>query len=125
MVLGKEAHCGLMPPDHLAFVEEYSIVAAGFAQFGVRDRRRTRQQSIYQSCFARTVASHEDDFLSSRDAGGEVAYYRNVAVRLAHVFHFQDVLSRGTLLLEFEIGALDVRLCQFGHLQPLYFLAAG
>src|SRR5215475_1652919 len=108
MVLGKEADCGFVPPDHLAFVEEYSIVAAGFTQLGVRDRRRTRQQSIYQSGFARAVASHEDDFLSSRDAGGKVAYYRRGAVRLAHAYYFQDVLSRRTLLLELEIGALDV-----------------
>src|SRR5215469_13044268 len=110
MVLGKEADCGLVPPDHFAFVEECSIVAAGFAQFGVGDRRRTRQQSIYQSCFTDAVTSHEDDFLSSRDAGAEVAYYRSGAVRLAHALHFQDVLSRGTLLFEFEIRALDVRL---------------
>src|SRR5215469_10593178 len=108
MVLGKEADCGLVSPDHFAFVEECSIVAAGFAQFGVRDRRRTRQQSIYQSCFAHAVASHEDDFLSSRDAGGEVRYYRSGTVRLAQAFHLQDVLSRGTLLFEFEIRALDV-----------------
>src|SRR6266496_170687 len=108
MVLGEEADSGLVSPDHFSFVQELSIVAAGFAQLGVRHRGRVRQQSVYQSCLARTIAAHEDDFLSSRHAGGEVAYHRGIAVRLAHAFDFQDVLSRRALLLKLEIWALNV-----------------
>ena len=47
-----------------------------------------------------------------------------LAVGLAQVFDFQDVLARRPLLLELDEWALDVRPCKFGDLQALDFLAA-
>ena len=113
-----------MAPDHLAGVNEGALVSAGLAKFGLWSSRGVGQQRIQQRGLACTVAAHERDPFATGDTGGEVLNDLVLAVRLTQMFDFQNVFARRPLLLELDERALDVRLGQFGDLQPLDFLAA-
>src|SRR5579863_2621442 len=104
MILGKIADRSFMPPDHLAPVEKRTAVTGGLAQFGFGSRWRVRQQSIQQRCLACSVASHQRDFFSTRNAGRKIANHALVIVGFGEMLNLEDVLARGALLLELEIG---------------------
>src|SRR5437588_12683268 len=93
VVLGKISNSSFVPPDHFSVVQKCAVVAAGLAQFSFRDRRRVCQQSIHQRGLACSVPSHERDLLPASYARREILNHRNLPVRLAEMFYFQDVLA--------------------------------
>src|SRR5580692_3540131 len=123
VVLREVSDRSLVSPNHFSTSEERSAIAAGLAQFGIGDRRRTCQQRIQQSGFTRTVAPHQCDLFSSGYTRSEAPDDLGLAVRFCNSFKLKNVFSRRTLLLELQERTLDVRLGKFRHLQAFDFLA--
>src|ERR1051326_4696775 len=119
VILSEVADRRLVPPDDFASGEEGAIVAAGFAQFGIRDCRRIRQQCIQHGGLTHTVTAQQGDFFSAHDAGGESTDHRIVVVGFFHAFQFQDMFAGRTLHFELDERALNVGAGEFGYLQAL------
>ncbi len=112
-----------MAPDNFSVIHKGSIIAAGFAQFRLRNRRRVREQRIYKSSFAGTIAPHQSDFLPTDHTRGEIRDDFGVSVRLTEAFDFENMFAGWPLLFKLQIGTLNVRPRQLGNLQALDFLA--
>jgi hypothetical protein len=73
------------------------------------------------------LPAHQGDLLAPGDVGAEVADHLQPAVvpvvALAHVLEFQGVLAAGLVLVELDVGALDVAAGQVVGGQALHFLA--
>ena len=124
VVLGEVSDRGFVSPDYFSVSKERAVVAAGFAQLGIRNCGRVRQQRVQHGSFSHTVAAQQRDFFSADHTRCEVSDYWSIVVGLRHTFEFQNVLARGTLLLKFQVWTGDVGPGQFRDLQPLHFLAA-
>ena len=108
VVLGEISDGGFVSPNYLAGVDEGTVVTAGLAQLGFRSGRRIRQKGVHQRGLPCSVAAHQSDSFSARDAGGETANHLLITVSLAEVLDFENMFARRALLLEFDVGALYV-----------------
>ena len=72
---------------------------------------------------ADAVAADQHDLLAAVDDGAEVVDHLQVAERLRQPLGLERHLARRPVLLEADVGALDVRAREVGGLQPLHFLA--
>ncbi len=109
MILREVSNRSFVSPGDLALVDERPVITASLAQFGVGRRRRIRQQGIQQRGLPCAVAAHQSDFFAADNAGGEVLNDLLLAVGFAQMLNFQNVLARGTLLLEFDERPLNIR----------------
>ncbi len=68
--------------------------------------------------FPWAVAADEANLVAADDAGGEVAddVLEPSLVALVDILDFEDVLAAGAVLLEGDVGALDVGASELGGL---------
>ena len=124
VVLSKISDGGFVAPDHFAIVDEGTVISAGLAKFGLRRGGRICEQGVDQGGLPCSVAAHQCDAFAAGDAGSEITNNFSVAVGFAEVFDFKNVFAGGTLGLELDVGACDVRPSQFRYLQAFHFFAA-
>ncbi len=124
VILGKVAYGSFVTPDDFSAGQEWPIVAAGSAQFGLGNRGGVSQERIDQGRLARAVAAHQGNLLAANDAGRKLADDFSVPIGFVEALDFDDVFAGRPLLFELQERTLDVRLCQFSDLQAFHFLAA-
>src|ERR1700730_6057149 len=123
MILSEISNRGLVPPNDFSLTQEWSIVAAGFAEFILRNGGKVCQYRIQQRRLASTVSPHQCDLLSPYDACRKASNHLGLAVQLGHTVQFQNVLPGRAFLLKLQKGTLDVGPRQLRYLQALHFLA--
>src|SRR6185312_9297579 len=75
--------------------------------------------------FTGSIPAHQRDFLAALRRRRESVNDLVTAITLHDILKFQSVASGWALLLESNVGPLDVRARQFLGLQPLHFLLTG
>src|SRR5450755_1255198 len=123
MILREKSYRGFVSPDDFPAVDKRTVVAASCLEFRLGHGRRVREQRVDQRSLAGAVAAHERDFFSAYYARREAGNDLRVSVGLRQSFNFENVFAGGALLLELQVGALDVGPREFGDLQALDFLA--
>ena len=84
---------------------------------------RVGEQRLQQRGLAQAVAADQHDAFAAIDHRVEVVDDGHAVVGLGHPAAFHRQAARRPVLLEADVGPLDVRPGQLGGLQPLHFLA--